>query len=128
MRLKNVSDPILYLKMCRAVRYFVLVSIVVICLMFVCPKCSALVGCLYMLYVIIMYLTARVRMYNEILDVVGDILYCGKLKLKLVRDGSLKDYRQICTDVWVCDNMAVIKATGKYLACYKLRQEDSYYG
>lgn len=73
-----------------------------------------------MLYVIIMYLTARVRMYNEILDVVGDILYCDKLKLKLVRDGSLKDYRQICTDVWVCDNMAVIKATGKYLVCYKL--------
>ena len=120
MRLKNVSDPILYLKMCRAVRYFALVSIVVICLMFVYPKCSALVGCLYVLYAIIMYFTARVRTYNEILDVVEDILYCDKLKLKLVRNGSLKDYRQICTDVWVCDNMAVIKATGKYLACYKL--------
>ena len=128
MRLKNVSDPIFYLKMCRAVRYFALALVVVICLMFVCQKCSALVGCLYGLHAIIMYFTARVRTYNEILDVVGDILYCNKLKLKLMRDGSLKDYRQICTDVWVCDNMAVIKATGKYLACYKLLQEDSYYG
>lgn len=120
MRLKNVSDPILYLKMCRTVRYFALALAVVVCLMFACPKCSALVGCLYVLYAIIMYFTARVRMYNEVLDVVGDILYCDKLKLKFVREGSLKDYRQICTDVWVCDNMAVIKATGKYLACYKL--------
>lgn len=128
MRLKNVSDTILYLKMRRAVRYFALASVVIVCLMFACPKCSALVGCLYVLYAIIMYFTARVRMYNEVLDVVGDILYCDKLKLKLVREGSLKDYRQICTDVWVCDNMAVIKATGRYLVCCKLRQEDSYYG